>query len=296
MNQRSTSTLSNKPKNKGKKSWRALSLTVIIAFFFIMGVTYIKSNIDSGGPLAFYFNLANPYMRYVKIDPGMRMEEIADKLAKILSWTEKNKQEFLDSAPMDDNGPLEGFFMPGSYWINVNATGKEVANQMLEEFNKQVGDKILGDPLAKKGTQKINLETAVRIASIIQKEAAGPNDMRLISGVIWNRLFKGMNLGMDATLQYAKGDEDNWWPSVLSQDKRIDSPYNTYTNIGLPPTAISNTSIDAIKAAYNPQKTDCMYYLHDNNRNIHCSKTYSQHKNNIQTYLIGSRPVKKSTE
>jgi len=289
MIQRNTSTPLKRANNKTENRWRALSIITILGFILAVSIIYSAYNTESSGPLSFYFNMANPYERYLVINPGMRMEEVADRIAKTISWTEKDKKAFLDSAPKDDNGPLEGFFMPGTYWININSTGKEVANQMLTEFNKQVGEQILGDPKTKKSTQKINLETAVRIASIIQREAAGPNDMRLISGVIWNRLFDGMTLGMDATLQYAKGNETNWWPTVLSKDKKIDSPYNTYSNLGLPPTAISNTSIDAIKAAYNPQKTDCMYYLHDNNRKIHCSKTYEQHKNNIQTYLIGAR-------
>ena len=292
MIQRNTSTLKRVPNNKVKHRWGVLSLIAILGFILSMGLIYSQSKMDENNPLSLYFNLANPYLRYVTINPGMRMEEIADKIAKIIAWTDKDKQEFIDSAPRDDNGPMEGFFMPGSYWINVDASGKEVAEQILANFNKEVGDKILANKQTKQSAQKINLETAVRIASIIQREAAGPKDMNLISGVIWNRLFKGMTLGMDATLQYAKGNEDGWWPKVLSADKKIDSPYNTYSNLGLPPTAISNISIDALKAAYAPQKTDCMYYLHDNRRKIHCSKTYEQHKNNIQTYLIGSRRSK----
>ena len=294
MIQRNTSISSKTPRNKAKHRWGLLTLIAIIGFFIAMGAIYLESGINSNPMLSFYFNLANPYVRYITIEPGMRMEQIADKISKTIAWTDKDKKEFMDSAPKDDNGPMEGFFMPGSYWININATGKEVADQILANFNKEVGDKVLADKQTKKSAQKINLETAVRIASIIQKEAAGPKDMNLISGVIWNRLFKGMTLGMDATLQYAKGSENNWWPKVLSVDKKIDSPYNTYSNLGLPPTAISNISIDALKAAYNPQTTECMYYLHDNNRNIHCAKTYEQHKNNIQTYLIGSRGSNRS--
>lgn len=131
----------------------------------------------------------------------------------------------------------------------------------------------------------LDLEAAVRIASIIQREAAGPHDMRLISGIIWNRFAKGMSLELDATLQYVKGTENNWWPSVKSKDKYLDSPYNTYKYKGVPPGAISNPSIDAINAVYNPQKTDCIFYLHDANRKIHCSKTYEEHMRNIRAYL-----------
>ncbi|MEI6042299.1 MAG: endolytic transglycosylase MltG [bacterium] len=293
MIQINTSTTKRTPKNKGAGNWGKLSIIAIAGF--ILSIIFIATQYgtNADNPLSFYLNLANPYVRYVTINPGMRIAEIGDKVSKTIAWTDKDRQSFMDSAPRDDNGPMEGFFMPGSYWINIDATGKEVADQGMAEFNKEVGDKVLADKQTKTSAQKINLETAVRIASIIQREAAGKNDMNLISGVIWNRLFKGMNLGMDATLQYAKGSQGNWWPKVLSADKKIDSPYNTYSNIGLPPTAISNISIDALKAAYNPQNTDCMYYLHDNNRKIHCSKTYDQHKNNIQTYLIGVRNTKK---
>ena len=295
MDQRKTPSLSTRARNKDAKKWRNLTITMVIAFFFMISMVYINFSTTTDSVFSFYLNLANPYVRYVVIEPGMRTEEIADKVSNIIAWTDKDKQEFIDSAPKDENTRLEGFFMPSSYWININATGKETAEQMLQEFDKQVGDKVLSDPKISKNKQKINLETAVRIASIIQKEAAGKNDMNLISGVIWNRLFKGMALGMDATLQYAKGNKNDWWPEVESKDKKIDSPYNTYSNLGLTPTAISNISIDALKAAYNPQTTDCMYYLHDKNRKIHCAKTYEQHRDNIKTYLIGSRKTKTTT-
>lgn len=295
MIKRNTSISKKTANNKGKHRWKGLTLIAVIGFFLSIGIIYSQYSVGTNNPLSFYLNLANPYVRYITISPGMRIEEIAEKIAKIINWTAKEKQDFIDSAPRDDNGIMEGFFMPGSYWVNIDSTGKEVAEQGMAEFNKQVGNEILGNKQNKTSAQKINLETAVRIASIIQREAAGPKDMNLISGVIWNRLFQGMTLGMDATLQYVKGNPENWWPKVLSSDKKINSPYNTYLNLGLPPTAISNISIDALKAAYAPQKTDCMYYLHDNNRKIHCSKTYEQHRGNIKTYLIGSRNSKDSS-
>jgi UPF0755 protein len=132
----------------------------------------------------------------------------------------------------------------------------------------------------------INVDTAVKIASLIQREAAGKQDMNLISGIIWNRIFNVMDLDIDATLQYAKGnDADGWWPQVIPADKYIDSPYNTYKNAGLPPSAISNPGLAAIEAAYNPQKTSCIYYFHDNNKQIHCSVTYADQVKKIDEYL-----------
>jgi UPF0755 protein len=109
--------------------------------------------------------------------------------------------------------------------------------------------------------------------------------MKLISGIIWNRIFKGMKLQMDATLQYAKGSEETgWWPQVNPQDKNIDSPYNTYMYTELPPSPIASPGLAAIEAAYNPQKTNCLFYLHDKKGVIHCSATYEGHKKNIAKY------------
>jgi UPF0755 protein len=93
-------------------------------------------------------------------------------------------------------------------------------------------------------------------------------------------------LQIDATLQYAKGSEENgWWGQVTPGDTKIKSFYNTYLYAGLPPGAIANPGLAAISAAYNPQKTNCLFYLHDKNRKIHCAVTYEEHKKNIETYL-----------
>jgi UPF0755 protein len=94
-----------------------------------------------------------------------------------------------------------------------------------------------------------------------------------------------MKLQIDATVQYAKGnEEDGWWEQVNKGDTKIKSPYNTYLYTGLPPSAIDSPGLDALEAAYNPQKTNCLFYLHDKRGQIHCSKTYEEHKKNIEIY------------
>jgi len=277
----------------GTKAW-ALGLFLAFGGIFTSSTLYLT---DHGmDPYQFYSNMANPYMRFVHVPAGLRREEIAQKFKEALSWNSTQVTAFLDSAPRDDRGYLDGYFLPGDYFVSIHATGKDVAKQMLTAFNVQVGNQILatGASRAAKGSaasfkSKINLDTAVRIASIIQKEAAGKADANLVSGVIWNRLFKGMDLEMDATLQYVKGTSTDWWPQVASKDKFIDSPFNTYENPGLPPTAISNPSIASIAAAYAPAKTNCLFYLHDNNGIFHCTSTYQAHVDNIQKYLVGTK-------
>ena len=102
-----------------------------------------------------------------------------------------------------------------------------------------------------------------------------------------------MKLQVDATLQYAKGSvENDWWPQVSGKDRKIKSPYNTYLHDGLPPSPISNPGAAALYAAYNPQKTSCLFFLHDKNRQIHCTKTYEEHKKNIEIYLKWLRALR----
>ncbi len=221
--------------------------------------------------------LATPEAQTVNIYPGARMEEIAGTFAKKLGWDKDTEKNFIAMASSDIG---EGRLSPGVYVVTPDTNEEKIQEEMKERFQEEV--------LARYATSTksvVSLEVAITVASMIQREAAGKNDMRLISGIIWNRIFKDMPLGMDATLQYAKGSEDSgWWPKLTSKDKFIDSPYNTYKNKGLPPTPISSPSLSAVAAALNPKKTKCLFYIHDQNRQIHCSTTYEEHKRNIENY------------
>ena len=256
----------------------ALFVLVAGALFYI--VFYYGFNTDLLTQLSFYENLANPYMRIVRVEEGLRKEEVANVVANRLGWDEKEKNYFVNIHLAMNTTNLEGHYFPKTYIIYKDANPSEVGAMMFDEFSKQT------EKIKKPKSQKIlNQDTAIKIASIIQREAQGKNDMKLISGIIWNRIFSGMKLQMDATLQYAKGSEESgWWKRVTSDDIKIKSSYNTYLYPGLPPGAIANPGLTAIDAAYNPQKTDCLFYIHDQNGKIHCSKTYEEHKRNISTY------------
>jgi UPF0755 protein len=257
-------------------------LLLVLSGFFLSArsniITSFWKNVDF---FTMYQNMANPYIRYVNIPAGLRKEEVADIYSKVLAWNDQDKKDFLNESG-DTQTDLEGYYFPSTYVLPIDASGEEVKEKMIETFNKKVVMPASNSVLSK---DKVNIDTALKVASLIQREAAGKHDMNLISGIIWNRIWSGMRLDIDATLQYAKGNENKWWPQVLSADKNIASPYNTYKTIGLPPTPISNPSLAAIEAAYNPTKTACIFYFHDKNRNIHCSKTYAEHKRGIEIYL-----------
>lgn len=268
-----------KLKKLKKLKWPIITVGVICLTFTTIFISFNNLPWNDLFSLSFYQSLANPSVRVVRIQEGLRREEVADQLATTLGWTDTRKAEFLNAHIAFGSGSLEGYYFPTTYLINKNDSPVTITKTMVNTFQSKTKD------IKKtKATQIINEDTALKVASIIQREAAGKSDMRLISGIIWNRIFKGMKLQIDATLQYAKGDESEWWPQVESGDKKIVSPYNTYMHVDLPPTPISNPGIAAIEAAYNPTQTSCLFYLHDRNRQIHCASTYAQHLKNIDRY------------
>jgi UPF0755 protein len=222
-----------------------------------------------------------PYMKWIKIPEGLRKEEIAKLLADNLGWTSKQKDNWIKVITTAKPDYVEGVYFPDTYLIPVDETPELVAARLISKFNEKFS------PYLSEFTSKnIKWTTALTLASIVQREAANSADTPLIAGILWNRLNQKMKLGVDATLQYIRGDKGNgWWAAISVADKKTDSPYNTYMYEGLPPHPISNPGIPAIEAVLNPTVTDCLYYLHDKNRVTHCAVTYEEHQANIVKYL-----------
>jgi UPF0755 protein len=212
---------------------------------------------------------------FVTVYPGYRAEEVALAFGNKLGWTPSERAAFLKAARAKDPQLPDGQFVAGTYFVSVTEP-EDVAELTNERFMSEI--------LARYGTstaEQVPLEDALTIASLLEREAAGWEDMRLISGVIWNRLFVGMPLQIDATMQYSKatlaGGKGGWWPVPVPADKNIKHPYNTYRRVGLPPGPIANPSVAAVLAALNPKKTDCLFYFHDQYGRFHCSPTYEGH-------------------
>ncbi len=218
----------------------------------------------------------HPYQKWMVIPEGLRATEIAEKLQKTLGWTNTVKAEFLLNSK-------EGYLFPDTYLLNLDYTGKEVAERMENQFNEKAAD------LFKKAKEKnIRNDTLIVLASLVQREAASVNEMPLIAGVIWNRWLKDMKFEIDATIQYALGELGNWWPIIKPEDYKFNSPYNTYLHKGRPPSPICNPGLAAIDAVINSEETEYLYYLHDNEGQIHLAKTYEEHQANIEQYLLES--------
>lgn len=222
-----------------------------------------------------YQNLASPVSRIIVIWPGERREEVAEHIGTILRWDKAAQAEFLTLIEETEPVLEEGKLYPGEYVVHRGATPAEVAMLIEDKFNERVIDRYTSDVAS-----KVPLEDALIIASLLEREASDFENMREISGVIWNRLFIDMPLQLDATLQYAKAnttETTTWWPAPRPADKFIKSPFNTYANKGLPPGAIANPSTASIIAALNPLKTTCLYYFHSAKGEYYCSETYPEH-------------------
>lgn len=220
--------------------------------------------------------------RFVTIKPGMRKEQVASIFAKELSWNTKQQKEFMTVSASSTLPLIEGSFSPGMYAVTVGMTPKEAQTLVNERFTSDILSHY-GPTVA----EHVPLSQALIIASLIQRETIGTSDMRLVSGIIWNRLFINMNLQIDATLQYAKATmktTTSWWPKVVPADAYLRSAHNTYLNSGLPPTPIANPSVAAVIAALNPIKTSCLFYFNDPHGNILCTNSYAEHVALLKKY------------
>jgi cell division protein YceG involved in septum cleavage len=224
---------------------------------------------------------ASPLTRTLVIYPGERREEVVKHFGDILNWTKEQRETFARLVTNETPVMVEGKFFPGKYIFAKIASPEDVAAELNRTFVNEILKRYDTNVSA-----KVPLEQALVIASLLEREAYDFNDMRYISGIIWNRLFIDMPLQLDATLQYVRGSrtsESKWWPVPRPSDKFIDSPYNTYKYAGLPPAPIANPSLEAVIAALNPKQTDCYFYFHHDDGTFYCSETYEGHVEKLKS-------------
>jgi UPF0755 protein len=215
----------------------------------------------------------------IRVPEGVRVEEI-DELFKLSLEGEYNSDEFLKKAKS-----LEGMLFPDTYSFHKNSSVDTVVGKLNGEFEAKYTElKGPTDPTQKK--------KVIIVASLLEREGRNDKDRSIIAGIFENRL-KTPNetaglLQVDATLQYVIGRDtktNTWWRSPTPDDKETDSPYNTYKNHGYPPSPICNPSASSLKAAITPEKSNYLYYIHDNKGTAYYAKTLDEHNRNIAKYL-----------
>jgi UPF0755 protein len=189
----------------------------------------------------------------------------------------KNIPTFSTSTFMAEALPFEGYLFPDTYFFNKNTSPDNAIKVMRSLFNQKISsvqDQILAFGRA--------TSSVVVMASILEREATSSADRRIIAGILWKRLDDKMPLQVDSTLVYALNKQGS---KLTSADLATTSPYNTYKNLGLPPTPIGNPGLSAIEDAINPTATDYWYYISDSKGNIHYAKTYDEQIANEAKYL-----------
>jgi UPF0755 protein len=187
----------------------------------------------------------------------------------------KFNYDFLKDLP--PGASLEGFLFPDTYLVPRSGTAKDLITLQLDNFKRQWTD----TRQAQATTRKLNPLQVVTIASLIEREARFQEDRPLVASVIYNRLAAGWLLQIDATVLYAKGV---WQSSVSLDDRKINSPYNTYLHTGLPPGPIANPGIKAIDAALQPADTGYFFYLSDPQGHNHYAKTNEEFARLLKQY------------
>ena len=201
---------------------------------------------------------------------------------------------FLAGVQRDDKYCLEGYLFPDTYTFYKGDSAERVLITLLNNFKVRFSEEmkesltILNDTLAAKmranglseeyiAAHAVTVREVVIIASLIEKESAGPKESSTIASVIYNRLTnpeKYPYLNIDAALVYVTGHAE-----LTEEDKSLESPYNTYITPGLIPGPIANPSLASLKAALNPQTTGYYFYAYDPATGAHhFSATYAEHQ------------------
>lgn len=220
----------------------------------------------------------------IKIIEGWNIKDIAAYLEDIgickkeefLELTNKNYSEtfsFLSDKPK--TADLEGYIFPDSYLIRPGTEVEDILIKVLMNLDKQ----LTPDLRAEIVKQKKSVFEIITMASLIEREVKSLKDKKIVSGILWKRMKIGMPLQVDATVAYILDRV----PTI--EDLKIESPYNTYTNYGLPKGPIANPGIDSIIAAIYPTKTDHLYYISSPSGKTIFSKTFKDHQEAIDEHL-----------
>lgn len=219
----------------------------------------------------------------VTFQEGLTVDGMARKWAREGLGT---AQEFVDASKLTsynqsflqyrkDKRSLEGYLFPSTYEIVISTSPQDQINTMLNTFASQVLPNL--DPSVANSSK---LNDLIILASIVEKEARTTADRKLVASVFYNRLAAGMKLESDVTINYVTGKT-----ATEAADLKIRSEYNSYLNLGLPPTPICNPSLDAILATANPSASEYFYFIADRSGIVHFAKSYQEHLQNIEKYL-----------
>lgn len=219
------------------------------------------------------------------------LEKVND--AEFIKKLQKQFPELItdDIYSKDIKYALEGYIYPAIYNIEDNETVESLITKMVKTTNDRVV------PLYKQNKKewvinnkkvKISIHDYITMASILEKESTKTNENKLIASVFFNRLAKGMKLQTDPSANYAA---DKLSGAPTQRELSLQSPYNTYTIVGLPPGPIASVGVASYEALNNAETTDYLYFLHaSKDGKAYFSKTYEEHERLAKEHIEGYIP------
>ncbi len=253
----------------------------------------------------------NRATRMVTVPEGYELDDIFEMLQEMEVCDVQSLQEaaasyeydywFLKQLPYGDYRRLEGYLFPDTYEFYVDDAPENVLGKFLRNFDNKVTEEMQADlktlnlQLEKQmeagGFTEADIKAAeltfhdvVIVASLVEKEAVGAVESGEIASVIYNRLCSKLYpcLNIDATVQYVLPERKD---VLTNADKAVISPYNTYTNAGLPVGPISNPGMNSLRAALHPEDTNFYFYALDPSGVHHFSETVYEHQLYLESLL-----------
>lgn len=219
----------------------------------------LRSQMSGASAVALMLDPASHTGSRLILPEGLRLTQTVQAAAEASGLPRKDFQAAL-AAPQDLGLPAwaknrpEGFLFPATYDLSGDETATSLLTTFVTRFKQSSASLNLEGASAKIGRTPYQV---LKVASLLQAESR-PDDFAKVARVIYNRLDKGMPLQLDSTVSYALGKVNI---SLSEQELKTDSPYNTYTNTGLPPTPINSPGEAAIQAALNPEPGNWLYFV-----------------------------------
>ena len=179
--------------------------------------------------------------------------------------------EYMQTDNPDVLFKAEGFIYPATYELPVGLSEEKILAVFVRQFDEYMQDEKILQGCAAKG---MKLRDVVNLAAMVELEAVFAEEQPRIAGVFLKRLAIGMPIQSDTTIQYLLGSQKE---IITFDDTKIQSPYNTYQNPGLPPGPIGSPGMSAIKAVLTPEKTEYLYFVAEKDGHHRFSKTYNEH-------------------
>lgn len=227
------------------------------------GVYELSPSMDMDEIMQILMDGSQNTLRFM-VPEGYTLKQIADRFAEtgngtaedFLNETQNGDFDFeYNDQMVDGEKRYEGFLYPDTYEIYKNESAHGIIQRMLTRF-EQVYDAAADETTV--DTSKYSVFDLVTVASLIEREVKLDEERPLVASVIYNRLNKNMKLQMCSTVQYALGTPK---ARLMNSDLKIDSPYNTYQNAGLPVGPIASPGQASISAALHPADTDYLYFV-----------------------------------